>query len=81
VIEYLGGLPSADIDRITHANALRIFSFDAFAHRPRERCTVGALRTEVAGHDVSLVSTGRRTGPASLGDLVRLNPDPRELAS
>ena len=81
VMEYLGGVPAGDIDRITHANALRIFNFDAFAHRPRERCTVGALRAEVAGHDVSLVSTGKRTGPASLGDLVRLNPDPSELAS
>ena len=51
----------ADIDRITHENAMRWYDFDPFAIRPKERCTVGALRGEVAGHDVSVKSfdTGR----------------------
>ena len=31
---------------------------------------------EVTGHDVSLVSVGKKSGPATLADLVRLNPDP-----
>ena len=30
----------ADIDKITHENAMRWYRFDPFAHRPREQCTV-----------------------------------------
>ena len=47
---------------MTHENAMRWYSFDPFPHRPKEQCTVGALRAEVPGHDVSERSTdtGRR---------------------
>ena len=45
---------------MTHQNAMRFFRFDPFAIRPREKCTVGALRAEAAGHDVSIVAKGRR---------------------
>jgi predicted TIM-barrel fold metal-dependent hydrolase len=76
VVRYLEGVAREDVDRITHANAMRVFSFDPFVHRARQDCTVGALRAEVAGHDVSLVSVGKKSGPATLADLVRLNPDP-----
>jgi hypothetical protein len=51
--KYLVGVPDADIDRITHQNAMRIFDYDPFAHIPREEATVGALRAKAAGHDVS----------------------------
>ena len=37
---------------ITHRNAMRHFGFDPFAHRPPERCTVGALRSEATHVDV-----------------------------
>ena len=37
-------VPSHEVEAITHANAARLFSFDPFAHRRREECTVGALR-------------------------------------
>ena len=53
-------LTDAEIDQITHLNAMKFFRFDPFAIRPREKCTVGALRGEAAGHDVSIVSKGRR---------------------
>ncbi|HEX4791037.1 MAG TPA: SDR family oxidoreductase, partial [Actinospica sp.] len=33
---------------------MRWYSFDPFAHIPRERATVGALRRAAAGHDVSI---------------------------
>jgi hypothetical protein len=46
------------IDKIGHQNAMRLYSFEPFKTRPRERCTVGVLRAEVAGHDVSTVSHG-----------------------
>jgi hypothetical protein len=39
-------ISDGDIDKITHLNAMRTFQYDPFAHRPRERCTVGALRGE-----------------------------------
>ena len=35
-----------EINKITHLNAMRIFKFDPFKHRPREKCTVAALRAE-----------------------------------
>jgi predicted TIM-barrel fold metal-dependent hydrolase len=54
----LGAVSDEDIDKITHGNAMRLFSFDPFSVRPRSRCSVGALREEAAGHDVSLVSRG-----------------------
>ncbi|CUU54832.1 Predicted metal-dependent hydrolase, TIM-barrel fold [Parafrankia irregularis] len=46
-------VPDDELNKITFENAMRWYSFDPFAHRPRERSTVGALRAEVAGHDVT----------------------------
>ncbi len=53
-------LTDDEIDKITHLNAMRFFRYEPFSIRPRERCTVGALRAEAAGHDVSIVAKGRR---------------------
>jgi predicted TIM-barrel fold metal-dependent hydrolase len=44
VIKQMAGVPDDHIDKITHDNAMRIFQFDPFATRPREECTVKALR-------------------------------------
>jgi predicted TIM-barrel fold metal-dependent hydrolase len=38
------GIGDADLNKITHENAMRIFQFDPFSVRPREQGTVGALR-------------------------------------
>ncbi|HMK62529.1 MAG TPA: amidohydrolase family protein [Acidimicrobiales bacterium] len=47
----------ADIDRITHLNAMRHFSYDPFGTLGgKENCTVGALRAKAAGHDVAIRS-------------------------
>ena len=58
---------------MTHENAMRWYHFDPFAHRSRDKCTVGALRAEVAGHDVSVRSMdhGRHAGAhkVSLGEM------------
>ena len=66
-------VPGDDLARMTHLNAMRWYRFDPFAHRPEKDCTVGALRAEVAGHDVSVRSMdhGRHasSGPVSLGEL------------
>ncbi|MBI2706572.1 MAG: amidohydrolase [Actinobacteria bacterium] len=58
-------LSEADINRVTHDNAMRLFSFDPFTVRPREECTVGALRKQAAaaGVDTSLVSHGAPPPP------------------
>jgi predicted TIM-barrel fold metal-dependent hydrolase len=53
------------VRKITHANALRHFSFDPFARRPPEHCTVRALRNEAV--DVDTVTRAGR--PADDRDL------------
>ena len=65
-------LTDDEIDKMTHRNAIDFFHYDPFSIRPRERCTVGALRAEAAGHDVSVQSKGRRShhdGPVSISEL------------
>ena len=47
-------MPDAEIDKITHLNAMRHFRFDPFAVRPREECTVGALRSAAAAAGVDV---------------------------
>ena len=66
-------VPDADVNKITHENAMRWYRFDPFASRPREQCTVGALRAEAAGHDTAIraMDKGRfaNTPTMSLGEL------------
>jgi predicted TIM-barrel fold metal-dependent hydrolase len=65
-------LTDAEIDKMTHRNAIDFFHYDPFSVRPREQCTVGALRAEAAGHDVSVQSKGRRVehhGTVSISEL------------
>jgi predicted TIM-barrel fold metal-dependent hydrolase len=60
----LSGVSDEDIDKITHLNAMRCYSFDPFSIRPRERCTVGALRAEATDVDIEIKSMGRRKADA-----------------
>jgi predicted TIM-barrel fold metal-dependent hydrolase len=50
----------SDIAKMTHENAMRWYSFDPFSHIPREQATVGALRAQAKGHDVSIQSRSHR---------------------
>ena len=52
VEKTLAGLDEALIHKITHENAMKIYGFDPFATRERERCTAGALRAESPDVDV-----------------------------
>ena len=61
-MKYLEGVPDDEVDKITHLNAMRHFSYDPFSVRPREQCTVAALRAEATDVDLSLM---RRAGAAS----------------
>jgi predicted TIM-barrel fold metal-dependent hydrolase len=46
----------AEIDKISHGNALRWLRFDLFKHLPRERASVGALRGGAADVDLRMRS-------------------------
>jgi hypothetical protein len=52
---FVPGITDAEIDKMTHRNAMRIFSYDPFSVRPREKCTVEALRAEAT--DVTTFGT------------------------
>ena len=47
-----------DIDKISHANAMRLYKYDPFSILGKENCTVGALRAQAEGWDVSIVARG-----------------------
>src|SRR3981189_2323250 len=49
-----------DIAKITHENARRWSSFDPFPHVKKQEATVGALRRQAEGHDVSIMSRSTR---------------------
>ncbi|MFZ0666011.1 MAG: amidohydrolase family protein [Acidimicrobiales bacterium] len=53
-------VPDADVRKITHENAMRWFSFDPFTHVEKTEATVGALRRQASGHDVSVKSRSTR---------------------
>ncbi len=43
--KQLDNVSNVEIDQMTHLNAMRVFRYDPLALRPRESCTVGALRS------------------------------------
>jgi predicted TIM-barrel fold metal-dependent hydrolase len=67
VLAGMDGLDDAMINKLTHENALEIFHFDPFAHRPKEQSTVGALRAEAAKDGVDTTPRTMRTREQTLG--------------
>jgi hypothetical protein len=69
----VGHLTDAQIDKITHLNAMRDYKFDPFKHIPRSELTVGALRAKAAakGVDTSIRSTGGGAAPLAAGTAPR----------
>jgi predicted TIM-barrel fold metal-dependent hydrolase len=59
----LEGVPDAEVDQITHQNAMRLWRFDPFAHLPQEECRVGALRARARHVDLSPLRQGEGTRP------------------
>jgi hypothetical protein len=75
------GLTDQEIDKVTHLNAMRHFQYDPFSVLGgRANCTVGALRKQVEGHDVSIkshVREGRQKDSAQAArDLVKMAAGP-----
>ena len=64
LMKSLPGVPDDEINAMTHENAMRHYRFDPFAHRSKEKSTVGALRAEAADVDVTPKRAAvRREGP------------------
>jgi predicted TIM-barrel fold metal-dependent hydrolase len=62
-----------DTDKISHQNAMRLFSYDPFrVLGGRENCNVGALREQAAGWDVSIVARGIKASATGAQDLLRM---------
>ncbi|MGU3650190.1 amidohydrolase family protein [Mycolicibacterium sp. A43C] len=64
-------VPDDEINKITHENAMRLYHFEPFTHVPREDATVGSLRKQAEGHDVSIraLSSHDRRGGSSVADF------------
>ena len=74
-------LTDAQIDKVTHRNAMRFFRFDPFKHFKREELTVGALRAKAQTKGVDTTpksSDGARPvredvkRPVTSGDVMRM---------
>jgi len=71
LFESLAGMTDEEINKVTHLNAMREFSYDPFAVLGRENCTVGALRKQATHVDTSPKSYGGGR-PIELGDPRRV---------
>jgi predicted TIM-barrel fold metal-dependent hydrolase len=65
LLKSLDGFTDAYINKISHENAMKHYSFDPFVHRPKEKCTAAALRAESPEVD-TVTHAGR---PADERDL------------
>jgi predicted TIM-barrel fold metal-dependent hydrolase len=75
-------VPDAEIDKITHENAMRHFSFDPFAHIPREQCTVGALRAQATDVDMTLLANvGGNPAERETGQVITTADIMRQMVS
>ena len=48
LMEYLEGVPDAEIAKITHVNAMREFRLDSFRQIPKEKCHRGGAAGPIA---------------------------------
>ena len=68
---YLDGVPDDEINKITHENALCLFSFVMFKNVPKDQATVGALRAQAKDVDLGFRSSARlkKTGTDTVSVL------------
>ena len=65
VMETMGFLSDEQIDKITHLNAMKAYSFDPFRYVPREQATAGYLRSQATDVDV-VTRVGREASERDL---------------
>ncbi len=65
IVKTLVDLTDDQINKITHGNAIKQYSFDPFSQRPKEKCTAAALRAESPDVDV-VTRVGRAAGERDL---------------
>jgi predicted TIM-barrel fold metal-dependent hydrolase len=64
----------AEIDKISHLNAMRLFQYDPFTTLGgKDSCTVGALRAKAEGWDVSVVARGIKASGTGAMDLANIS--------
>jgi predicted TIM-barrel fold metal-dependent hydrolase len=69
--ELMADLDDGVVRKLTHENAMRHYQFDPFAIRPREQCTVAALRAEAADVD-TVTHVGRRADESDVAAWTRM---------
>jgi len=79
--ESFAGVSDADVNKITHENALRHFQLDAFKHRPKAKCRAGALRAESPNVDLRLKSQGGKPPSEEKGRFVSTKDVTTQLAT
>jgi predicted TIM-barrel fold metal-dependent hydrolase len=77
----LEGVPDAEVDQMTHGNAMRHFRYDPFAHIPREECRVAALRARATHVDTSPRSAGGQPPAPEDAPFVTIGHIMKQLAS
>jgi len=77
----LDGVPDADVDKMTHQNAMRHFQYDPFAHIPKEKCTVAALREQARHVDTTPKSAGGAAPAPADAPFVTIGHIMKQLAS
>jgi hypothetical protein len=80
--ESVQHLTEAQINKVTHLNAMRFFRFDPFKHHKREELTVGALRAQAAKDKVDVtprsfggarpLAEGEAQREVTSGDLMKM---------
>jgi len=70
--ETMKDVPKAEVDLMTHLNAMREFSFDPFSVLRREDCTVGALRAQAKAKGIDTRPVPGRGGIKAAVDDTRV---------
>ena len=71
--ETVKKLTPAQIEKVTHKNAMRFFNFDPFKHHKREELTVGALRAKAKAEKVDITPHSTGGGrPLAEGEKARV---------
>jgi hypothetical protein len=74
------GCSDTEIEKISHENAMRLFQYDPFTMLGgKDHCTVGALRAQAEGWDISLVARGIKASATGAMDLANISAPNVEL--